>query len=64
MKDPEFVYGEVEFNSFFQVFNLIKKVYKDADPECWHNAFNKPGGVFIDLGHGSGKGILAAALTH
>ena len=24
----------------------------------------KPGGVFVDLGSGSGKGILAAALTH
>ena len=37
---------------------------KDKDPECWHNAYNVPGGTFIDLGHGTGKGVLAGALMH
>ena len=59
-----FVYGEMNFESFAKVFKWIQKEWKDKDPDCWHNAFNAPGGTFIDLGHGMGKGILAAALTH
>ena len=64
LKNSVFTYGEIEFVSYYQVFLWIQKTYKDADPDCWHNAFNKPGGVYMDLGHGSGKGILAAAMTH
>ena len=37
---------------------------KDKDPDCWHNAFNVPGGTFVDLGHGTGKGILSGAFIH
>ena len=38
--------------------------YKDKDTSSWHNAFNEDGGVFIDLGHGTGKGVLSGALIH
>ena len=54
----------MEFKSLFQVFKWIQKTWKDKDPDCWHNAFNNPGGNFVDLGHGTGKGILAGAMMH
>lgn len=38
--------------------------WKDKDPLSWHNAFNVPGGTFVDLGHGTGKGILSGAFMH
>ena len=59
-----FTYGEVDFKSIFQVFKWIQQTQKDKDPDCWHNAFSVPGGTFIDLGHGTGKGVLAGALIH
>ena len=57
-------YGEIEFTSFYKVFKWIQKTYKDEDPDSWHNAYNIPGGTFVDLGHGTGKGILAGAFMH
>ena len=57
-------YGEIKIKSFLQVFKWIQKEWKDKDPDCWHNAFNVPGGTFVDLGHGTGKGILSGALMH
>ena len=59
-----FTYGEIEFLTLARVLVWVQKTYKDADEDCTHNAFNNPGGVFMDLGHGSGKGVLAAALSH
>ena len=64
LKDINLTYGEIEFKSFFQVFKWIQKTHKDKDPDCWHNAFNNPGGTFVDLGHGTGKGILSGAFMH
>lgn len=64
LKEINLTYGEIEFKSFFQVFKWIQKEWKDRDPDCWHNAFNVPGGVFVDLGHGTGKGILSGAMMH
>ena len=46
------------------MFNWIKRNWKDKDPDCWHNAYNVPGGTFVDLGHGTGKGIMAACFMH
>ena len=57
-------YGEIEYKTLSRVFKWIQKFYKDSDPDCWHNAFNVPGGIFLDLGHGLGKGILSATLAH
>ena len=62
MKDVSLTYGEIVFESFGKVLRWIQKNYKDEDSSCWHNAFNNPGGTFIDLGHGTGKVVLAAAL--
>ena len=64
LSDIQLTYGEVEFKSFFQVLSFIRKEFKDSDPDSWHNAFNIPGGTFVDLGHGSGKGILTGAMMH
>ena len=63
-KDRCLTYGEIEFNSFCLVFKWIQKTQKDKDPQCWHNAFNNPGGTFVDLGHGTGKGILCGTIMH
>ena len=48
-------YGEIEFQSIAECFHFIRNKY---------GAFSEPGGVFIDLGHGTGKGILSACLFH
>mmetsp|Transcript_37334 Transcript_37334/g.45526 ORF Transcript_37334/g.45526 Transcript_37334/m.45526 type:complete len:145 (-) Transcript_37334:577-1011(-) len=63
-KEISLTYGEIEFKSFYQVFKWIQTTWKDMDPHCWHNAYNVPGGTFVDLGHGTGKGILAGAFMH
>ena len=64
IESTNLTYGEIEFKSFCQVFKWIQKTWKDKDPDCWHNAFNVPGGTFIDLGHGTGKGILSGTFMH
>lgn len=55
IKETSMTYGEIEFRSLCLVFKWIQKTY---------NAFEESGGVFMDLGHGTGKGLLAAALMH
>ena len=47
-------YGEIEFISFGEIFEIIK---------TQHGIINE-GGIFYDLGSGSGKGIISAALLH
>ena len=64
LNGPQLTYGEIEFDSFFKVFKWIQRAWKDKDADCWHNAFNVAGGTFVDLGHGTGKGILAATFMH
>ena len=48
-------YGEIMFESIAQCMYFIKNKY---------GAFQKQGGTFVDLGHGTGKGILTACLMH
>lgn len=50
--ETSLVYGEVSFDSFARCLWA---------PEA---ALPRTGGVFVDLGHGSGRGIVAAALLH
>lgn len=64
MKTVNLTYGEVGFEAIYKAFKWIQYNYKDKDTDCWHNAFNKPGGQFIDLGHGTGKGVMIGALMH
>ncbi|TMW59142.1 hypothetical protein Poli38472_007287 [Pythium oligandrum] len=49
------VYGEIAYGPFKSVIDEIK--------HC-HYALQKPGGVFLDIGSGSGKAVFAAALAH
>lgn len=48
-------YGEIMYESIAQCLHYIRNKY---------GAFSKPGGTFVDLGHGTGKGVLTAALMH
>lgn len=50
-----FVYGEIAFAPFRSVLDKLKR---------WHHILPKPGGVFLDIGSGSGKAVFAAALLH
>lgn len=43
------------FESIAQCMHFIKNKY---------GAFSHKGGKFVDLGHGTGKGILTACLMH
>ncbi|OMJ96226.1 hypothetical protein SteCoe_186 [Stentor coeruleus] len=52
MRVQSLTYGEIEFRSFAELFYTIESRYGGL-PQ---------GGIFYDLGSGSGKGILAAAL--
>lgn len=47
LADDAFIYGEIEFLSFFSILEQIKP---------------QPGEVFYDLGCGSGKAVFSAAL--
>jgi len=49
------VYGEIAFVPFKVVLDVLK---------LWHHVLKKPGGVFLDIGSGSGKAVFAAALLH
>ena len=49
----QFTYGELEFASFAETFYNIENNYGGI-----------PEGTFYDLGSGTGKGCLAAALLH
>jgi len=49
-KDRSLIYGEVEFGSFSQV---LRKVCTNMPP----------GGVFFDIGSGSGRGVMVARMT-
>lgn len=49
------VYGEISFQPFKLFIDQIKKDY---------NVLVKPGGVFLDIGSGSGKAVFAAMLAH
>jgi len=49
------VYGEIRFEPFAIIFQKIRELY---------GGLSRPGGKFVDLGSGTGKPVLAAALLH
>ena len=55
LSSQNLTYGEVEFISVAEIFEFIREEY---------GVFSKPGGVFVDLGSGIGKGLVAGALMH
>ena len=54
-KASTLVYGEISFNSFAVAMEKVKNKY---------GGLSKPGGIFYDIGAGTGKPALAAALLH
>ncbi|GLD97927.1 hypothetical protein PINS_up006624 [Pythium insidiosum] len=59
-KDNEYismslVYGEIAFSPFKTVVDQLRR---------WHRVLVRPGGVFLDIGSGTGKAVFAAALAH
>lgn len=55
LSSQNLTYGEVEYASIAEIFEYIKEE---------HGVFSKPGGIFVDLGSGIGKGVIAGALIH
>lgn len=55
LKKTTLVYGEITFRSYAIAFEKIKNKY---------GGLQNPGGVFYDLGSGTGKPVLSAALLH
>ena len=55
LKKTTLVYGEITFRSYAIAFEKIKNKY---------GGLQTPGGVFYDLGSGTGKPVLSAALLH
>lgn len=55
LNSQNLTYGEIEYSSIAEIFESIKEE---------HCVFLKPGGIFVDLGSGLGKGVLAGALIH
>lgn len=49
------VYGEVSLQPFQGVVDVLKR---------WYHVLAKPGGVFLDIGSGSGRAVFAAVLAH
>ena len=48
-------YGEISCDAITSVFKWLQRT---------QGVFTKPGGTFVDLGHGTGKGVLTGALMH
>lgn len=66
LKAPSLVYGEVTFETFGTVIEKIRKVYGLAGVGSSGNAgiLQGRGGIFYDLGSGTGKPVIAAAILH
>ena len=66
MKEATLVYGEITFETFGTVFEKIKKVYGRPNMGASGPAgfLQSRGGIFYDLGSGTGKPVIAAAILH
>lgn len=66
LKDPNLVYGEITFETLGVIFEKIKKVYGRPFQGTSGPAgfLQSRGGIFYDLGSGTGKGVIGAAVLH
>ena len=66
LKDASLVYGEITFETFAVVMEKIKKVYGLPFANSCGPAgmLQSRGGIFYDLGSGTGKPVIAAAICH
>lgn len=59
------VYGEITFDSFALVFDKIKATYGQPCPiNGLPGVMQEPGGIFYDIGSGTGKPVFAAVALH
>lgn len=65
-KNPNFVYGELTIETLGIVFSKIKNIYGKPNVGCSgiEGFLQTRGGTFYDLGSGSGKMVVAAAVLH
>lgn len=66
LRDSNLTYGEITFETLGTIFEKIKKVYGrpmqgSSGPE---GVLQNRGGIFYDLGAGTGKGVIGAAILH
>jgi hypothetical protein len=66
LKSPNLVYGEITFETFGTVIEKIRKVYGAPGVGASGPAgvLQTRGGIFYDLGSGTGKPVIAAAVLH
>lgn len=66
LKDSNLVYGEITFETLGIVFEKMKKVYgRPYQGSSGPLGFLQTrGGIFYDLGSGTGKGVIGAAILH
>ncbi len=66
LKTPNLVYGEITFETFGTVIEKIKKVYGlgGVGASGPTGVLQTRGGIFYDLGSGTGKPVIAAAILH
>lgn len=74
-EEKSLIYGEVDFQSFARILRKIQSILplsirtvnSRGDAATTHNnessSNKRGGGVFYDLGSGTGKGVFAARLT-
>lgn len=66
MKDSTLVYGEIMFETFGTIIEKIKKIYgkPNVGASGPSGVLQSRGGIFYDLGSGTGKVVIAAAVLH
>jgi hypothetical protein len=66
LKAPTLVYGEITFETFATAIEKIKKVYglPGVGASGHTGVLQNRGGIFYDLGSGTGKPVIAAAIVH
>ena len=66
LKTPNLVYGEITFETFGTVVEKIRKCYglPGVGASGPAGVLQTRGGIFYDLGSGTGKPVIAAAILH
>lgn len=65
-KETTLVYGEISFEAFGVIIEKIRNIYgrQDVGSSGEYGVLQGRGGVFYDLGSGTGKAVSAAAILH
>lgn len=66
LKETTLVYGEISFEAFGIILEKIRKIYgkQDVGASGEYGVLQGRGGTFVDLGSGTGKAVVAAAILH